>query len=744
MAGNSELFQQKMEAGYGAAWDQDWPTAIREFSQAVQMNPQDAEAHKQLGLALLNADRLEDALRVYMKAHNLDPNDPVPLEKGADVLERMGRLKEAAQQYITVSDIYIKSDQRDLNKAIRNWERATQLSPGMASIHARLAQAYERVGDKKQALYQYLMVAYNFGRSSDSDKARRAVEHALRIDKRHSQALNMLRALRSDGELTLPDPPEGTELETETEHDPLMKERHVGAADPRGPMGEAMTEALEALAAHVMETGELDVAGADALQGMQLQRQDHMKEAIESYQRASAHFRHPALKMNLGALLFLDDQPAEAIKHLSEAITHPSLSAGAMHAMGYSYYKLGEHKKASRYLIQSLQAVDTKLATDQNEINELTNIYGDLLDALDGRTNDTLEAVNRRFIGLLSGTDWKQRIPDTRRHLEEVMRTEGGDAAFDTFAFGSDELPAKVTQIDAYIRKGLLVMAMDEAHNAVQIAPHYLPVHVRMAEILMREGRLRQAILKYNIIARTYMAREENDRAASILAEVLEMAPMDISVRTNLIKLLESENRHEAVLDQYIEQARTYNQLGNFDLSRETYQRAERLCAEINAPPEKMVTIKHSLADMAQIRLETRQALKFYEEIIAIIPGDERAYRMLIDLNYSLANQVDAIKYLDQMLGIYARRKQISKIVQLLEDLVRLYPTDTGLRSRLAAIYKQLGRKREAIEQLDTLGELQLEAGMHNDACQTIKQIIALKPDNIEDYQELLEQLSRK
>jgi hypothetical protein len=35
-----------------------------------------------------------------------------------------------------------------------------------------------------------------------------------------------------------------------------------------------------------------------------------------------------------------------------------------------------------------------------------------------------------------------------------------------------------------------------------------------MAEIMMKEGRIRQAINKYNMVAKAYLVREENDRAA--------------------------------------------------------------------------------------------------------------------------------------------------------------------------------------------------------------------------------------
>jgi len=257
----------------------------------------------------------------------------------------------------------------------------------------------------------------------------------------------------------------------------------------------------------------------------------------------------------------------------------------------------------------------------------------------------------------------------------------------------------------------------------------------------MREGRLRHAISKYNTVARSYMARAENERAASILVEVLDMAPLDVTVRTSLINLLESEDRMDEALDQYIDLAKTYNQLGNFDVSRETYQHAERIARRIKVEPQKIAKIKHSLADMEQMRLETRRALRIYEEIAELVPDDERARRMMVDLNYAQGNAVEGIKNLDKLLQIYARQKKATKMVQILEDLVKHYPSDMGLRNRLGSILRQLERKAEAIEHLDVLGELQLEAGMHDDACNTIRQIIQLNPDNPDDYKRLLAQL---
>lgn len=751
MAGNREIYQKSMNVGHNAAWEQNWAMAIKAYSQAIQEIPEDGEAHIHLGLALLKAGRLEDALKVYNRAHQLSPDDPAPLERGADVLERMGRLKEAAQRYMTVADVYL--GQRDLDKAISNWERATQLTPGLIAIHARLAQAYERVGDNKRALREYLTLAFNFQRQGDTEKAIKSVERALKIDKRNPQALNTLRALRSGGAVSLPTDNAPAPKKPQTADDQMIMDlfkeemvdarKKVGDADPLGPIGEAMTEALSLLAAYVMESGSMDMATASALQGMELQRQSQYAQAVTSYTSAvQGKMRHPALYLNLGGMLYMTEQYEEAINVLDNALSEPQLAAGALHALGLAHFKVNKQKQAGRFLIQSLQAVDATLAANKREEAELAATYNQLLTALDGRSDEMLAAINQRFSDLLSGTDWKKRVAETRKHLEEVFQDQGEQGVVDFLGTGgSERLATTLASIDNYIQRGLFILAMDECHNAMLASPYYLPLHVRMAEIMMREGRLRQAINKYNVIAKAYMSRDENARAASILAEVLEMAPLDVSVRMSLISLLESEERHDEMLDQYIELARTHNQLGSFELSRETFQQAERIAKRQNAPAIKLVEIKHNLADMDQIRLDMRRALRTYEEILELMPEDERAYRAMIDLHYSQGNQLEATKNLDKLLNLYAKHKQINKIAKLLEELVRSYPNDFGLRDRLAKLYQQLGRKIEAIAQLDALGELQLEAGQNSEARNTIKRIIALQPDNVDDYRRLLVKL---
>src|SRR5579859_5526624 len=240
MAGNPAVYEQAMNLGDNAAWDHDWKTAISAYARAIQERPDDPRAHNNLGLALLQAKRYEDALKVYHRAHMIAPDDPVPLEKSADVLERLGRLRDAAQQYISVADIYL--GQRDLDKAIANWERATRLTSGLVQIHLRLAQSYERVGQRKSAVREYLTLAFNFRNAGDMDNALKAVERALRLDPTNPQALNTREALRKGGDVVTPQDEQPAAV-TIARKDGFINpddDEDNAEADPRGPIGEAI------------------------------------------------------------------------------------------------------------------------------------------------------------------------------------------------------------------------------------------------------------------------------------------------------------------------------------------------------------------------------------------------------------------------------------------------------------------------------------------------------------------------
>jgi DNA-binding SARP family transcriptional activator len=114
---------------------------------------------------------------------------------------------------------------------------------------------------------------------------------------------------------------------------------------------------------------------------------------------------------------------------------------------------------------------------------------------------------------------------------------------------------------------------------------------------------------------------------------------------------------------------------------------------------------------------------------------------ILIDLYYKVGQPAYALRELDGYLKQLVASGRGARVVGILEDLVNRHPTQPGLVQRLVRLYLAQGRRQEAIDQLDTLGEAQLEAGENKQAITTIARIVELNPPNVASYQQLLKQL---
>lgn len=738
MAGDRAVYEQAMNAGHSAAWDQEWDKAIMAYARAIQEFPEDPSAHNSLGLVLLQAGRYEDSLKVYSRAIQLAPDDPVPLEKSADVLERLGRLQEAAQRYVSVADIYMA--ERDMDKAIGNWERATRLTPGMLKIHYLLAQAYERTGQKRSAVREYLTLAFNFQRGGDKQRALQAAERAKRLEPTSPQVLNSIQAIQSDALMMIPDIEPDTQPAARAQDFSVMEEElTAGDSNPKGPLGETVNKALAVLAEYVL-SGDLSAASAQVIQGIELQKIGEYASAAESFEKAeTAGLRNGAMYLCMGAVYVELQRWADAQKYLERVKDETDYRAGAAHGLGLALMGLKKQQQAAEQLITALRLVDTGLANNADEAKELNVVYDTLLRSTRNRQEADLTAMNKQFADWLAGKDWKVRIAETRRSLAERLATEGEEVIADYV--GKTETVDLIARIDRYIKQRMLTLAMDEAFRGIEQEPTFLPLHQRVAQILMEEGRIQAAITKYNMVANSFLARDETARAAEILNEVIAIAPTDINLRTSLIELLEKEQQWDKVLDEYVKLGEAYQELADLEQARATYQEAVRLGQRINAAPERRAQVLHRIGDIDTSRLDMRQAVRTYEQIRTILPDDEKARRQLVELNYRLNNTLEAVKELDGLLRLYAQQKRGDMIVSTLEQMVTDNPNDMALRSRLAAVYRQTKRNADAIAQLDALGELQLQAGLYQDACATIKQIISLQPADVEQYKNLLSQL---
>jgi tetratricopeptide (TPR) repeat protein len=217
---------------------------------------------------------------------------------------------------------------------------------------------------------------------------------------------------------------------------------------------------------------------------------------------------------------------------------------------------------------------------------------------------------------------------------------------------------------------------------------------------------------------------------------------MDTVVRSKLIDILVRHGEIEEALEHYLILADSYYNLAQMDRAREVYQEALRLAPRGDPGHQWSVRILHKIGDIDMQRVDWKRAVSIYEQIRKIAPGDERARLTLMELYRRLGRPELGIAELDALLRIFHEKGNTERIFAVLEDAVNDQPEDIPLRTRLAQAHLDAGNVEQALEHLDKLGDLQMNAGRTQDAQATIRAIIALNPPNVESYRQLLTQIS--
>lgn len=195
MAGNQTLFEEAMNKGHSAAWDQEWEQAARYYRMAVEEFPDHAAALSNLGLALFELQDFDEALQVYKRVALINPDDPIPAEKMARIYERQGRLNEAIRAGMQAAELHLKA--RDVEKSIEGWQRVLSLNPEIFTAHSRLALIYERLGKKAEAVSELIACASLMQHAGDTQKAQQIVLYALKLIPGSAEATQALQIGRA-------------------------------------------------------------------------------------------------------------------------------------------------------------------------------------------------------------------------------------------------------------------------------------------------------------------------------------------------------------------------------------------------------------------------------------------------------------------------------------------------------------------------------------------------------------------
>ena len=770
MAGREDVFQKAMTMGHSAAWDQQWDQAAGFYRQALEEFPEHTGALNSLGLAFFELKDYKESFACYVRANKLNPDDPLPVEKIAQIYQQMGKPDQAQVAAMRAADMHLKN--KDAHKAIDNWKFITNLNPYNVQAHTRLALIYERIGRKEDAVKELLILAGLFQHANQSEKAYQALNYALQLLPGYEPTLDALAMFKDRKPLPVPSKP--ATVRPPVMLDDLRQLEMPEADDSEGkldPVSETVQLALSKLAEMLFDNTEVKKAERGPRKGIQslvrgtedqdvpqsditrigyylsqlidLQSRGETILASKELERAmDAGLDHPAAYFDMGWLHFQSGRHERALRMLQHAVNHPDYAMAGRLLAARILHQLGKVKDGSIQYVKALSLADASVLPEF-QAQDLLQIYDPLIEAQSQENDLTYhEKVCENVEQLLNRKNWRAHIAHARQQLD----AQGDGVNLIPLAeiilqARSSQVVESLSRINELANAGYFRSAMEEAFYALQYAPTYLPIHARMGEILLKQEQSQEAVEKFITVAKSFSSRGEAGRAIEYYRRVTEIAPFDLHPRHQLIAQLISAGLIEDALQELMDLAEVHYNLADLENSRKTYTDAIKLAQQNNLDRTWPVKILHRLADIYLQSLDWRQALKAYEQICMLSPTDEKARLNMVEINYRLGQQSKAIAELDNYLNYLNNQWQKEKIVGFLEYLVEEAPGIVPARRRLADQYRRASRVEDAVAQLDAIADLLIRAGDKDGAIKAIEEILAMKPANASKYQQVLFQI---
>ncbi len=713
MSGRTDIFERAMNQGHSAAWDQSWDSAAASYRQALNEFPDDPKALSSLGLCLYRLEQYEQALNFYGRAAAVSSDDPLPLEKVAELCEQLGKIDQATVARLKAAELYLNN--RESEKSVDNFSMVTRLDPKNLRAHSRLAVIFEHTGRNKQAVREYLTLASLIQRSGDVQKALQAARYALKIAPENSEARQAVMLLEESKPLPEFNPKVFTgQLRKPAEKASRDSDKLDQVVSGLDPVADARKRAVGMLASLVFEELPEDIQQPSTGHSFQsiftgsvgniISKQSdptvvrlHLSQAIDmqtrgEFEQASqeiekvieAGLDHAAAYFNVGFLKAQGKDLEGAVPNLQRALMHPDLALGSRLLLGQTLRRLGRIEEATIEYLEALKLVDSKMVPEEN-VYGLVQLYESLIAAESQHTD--LEAKQRlcdNIEELLMRVNWLKHLMQVRREL--LVGVDGGSVraiAEILLEARSSRIVESVNRIRQLTQAGYFRSAMEEAFYALDYAPTYLPLHLDMGELLLQLGHHHEAIEKFNTIAHTYSMRGELGRAIDLYRRVIKLSPIDLTARNRLIKLLIDHGQVKEAIAEYISLAEVYYDMADLNKAHQTYSDAFLLAQDKVMDVEIKAQILRRMADIDLQSLDWRQALRIYEQVRRLKPDDLHVRIRLVDLNFRLANVEQATIELDDFLAYLMKRGEKDQAIRFLKELKGEHPDKPILQQRL-------------------------------------------------------------
>lgn len=354
MANNVDLYKKAMKAGLLFNQKEEWSQAMRAFSIAIKEFPNQPAPYVGLAEACTALKQYDKALDCYKRAARYSDGNIEYINRVADMQERQGQLHAAGQTYLAAGEILMR--RRDLEGAIANWERAIRLEPNLLTAHKRLAMIFQRQGDTRAAVREYLAIARILESRGDSKKALYMCQSALRLDPDNEDVLKAVELIQRGADyFEQDDEPELEELPEE----PVYEE--AVAQEEESELAQAVRQIATAFASELDSNKaktKTPLSQSDPLVQARRTADNQLADEIlrdeddEEYGPSNGTMSKLQRDVYIGQAIDFQSrgQPDEAIASLEKAIEGGLTLPAGFFMLGLLYLETGDRNKAQATL----------------------------------------------------------------------------------------------------------------------------------------------------------------------------------------------------------------------------------------------------------------------------------------------------------------------------------------------------------------------------------------------------------
>ncbi len=332
-------------------------------------NDKATDCFKNVGDAYASQGFTVKAIAMYKKISKLKPSLE-NLLKLAELYTQQGLFNDARAQYLQVAEEFLKAG--ELENAVRIFQKILEMDPENTNMRVRLAEVYVRLGKKKEAWEIFTAAAESMRSRGSLNGAEEVLQRMLTLDPGNTYALSMQarNLLESgDAETAIASLEKIADLDSNAEglKDLLKAYLQVGRLSDAGTVANKLLTvhndltAISILADALMQAGQYENALQVYDQHAERLLAENSEKVLENLHTIIGHVReNPA---SLEKLLDLFQKAGETthISEVTELLAHASVQSGDLLRARDLYQKLAALEPQNTLHMQNYQQVVAQL-----------------------------------------------------------------------------------------------------------------------------------------------------------------------------------------------------------------------------------------------------------------------------------------------------------------------------------------------------------------------------------------------